>query len=167
MVSATVTEALALVFEANDSSFSRALWTLIFCVWFNDTYQIRSNTPLSLSAPSVAALAIDHHHRHRIHHHHGPLLPSLTPLPLPSPPPSAPNRPPPPPAPNPPPPPPPWTTPPLSHFSSSPESTCAPLTPLPLLSAPAPVSQNLLRFDGFVIEPRVVTAQSDFMCSLS
>ncbi|GFS40201.1 hypothetical protein Acr_00g0067120 [Actinidia rufa] len=70
------------------------------------------------------------------HHHHGPLHPSLTPLPLPIPPPSAPNLPPPAlKAPNPPPPAP---NPPLSHSSSSPES-------------PVPVRQNSLHFDGFAL----------------
>ncbi|GFY91312.1 hypothetical protein Acr_07g0015080 [Actinidia rufa] len=83
-------------------------------------------TPLSLSALS----AVSPHHRHRIHHgtttmdHFTP----LSPLPLPSPPPSAPNPPPPTPkAPNPSPPtpnpPPSAPNPPLSHSSSSPEST--------------------------------------------
>ncbi|GFZ21893.1 hypothetical protein Acr_29g0010550 [Actinidia rufa] len=65
-----------------------------------------------------------------------------------NPPPSAPN--PPSPAPNPPPP---WTTPPLSHSSSSSES-------------PVPVRQNPFRFDGFEVEPQVVTVQADFRCSL-
>ncbi|GFS33429.1 hypothetical protein Acr_00g0028420 [Actinidia rufa] len=67
-----------------------------------------------------------------------------------NPPPSAPNPPSPSPAPNPPPP---WTTPPLSHSSSSSE----------LL---VPVHQKTLWFDGFEVEPQVVTVQADFRCSL-
>ncbi|GFZ11305.1 hypothetical protein Acr_22g0007030 [Actinidia rufa] len=80
-------------------------------------------THLSLSqSPKPKALATGHHHWHRIH---SPppwtTPPSLTPLPLPSPPPPAPN------------PPPPWTTPPLSHYSSSSKS--------PVLEFPSTLSR--------------------------
>jgi hypothetical protein len=37
MESAMVTEALELTFEEKDSSFSRALWSLIFWVLFNES----------------------------------------------------------------------------------------------------------------------------------
>ncbi|GFY93735.1 hypothetical protein Acr_09g0001810 [Actinidia rufa] len=72
------------------------------------------------------------------YHHHGPLHPSLTHLPLPSSPPSAPNLPPPapkalnlsPPAPNSPSP---GPNPPLSHSSYSPKSTRASSSKLALI----------------------------------
>ncbi|GFZ10893.1 hypothetical protein Acr_22g0002910 [Actinidia rufa] len=85
------------------------------------------STPLSL-----IFLSRVHHHWHRIHYHRHQSTTVGTDPPL-----SAPN------------PPPPWTTPLLSHSSSSTES-------------PVLVRQKPLRFDGFAVEPRVVMVQASF-----
>jgi len=53
MESAMVTEALELTFEEKDSSFSRALWSLIFWVLFNESCISHLSLSLSLSVESL------------------------------------------------------------------------------------------------------------------